>query len=653
MNRVVKRSVGLNVTVLEDRLTPVRFDFRFDYDRFSNGDSIFFDSPERVAALEAAGKELGALLKDNLAAIAPNLSMKRLWTAQFVNPSTGADERLENLFVGEDTIIIYVGGKSTGDGERFVALASGGTVANASGDGPFQDAVYTRNQLGAWGLDGTFTDFGPWGGSISFNLETNWYFGADPNGAQPDQINFRSTVLHELGHILGYGTATSWSQKIEQSVVDSRWYFTGPHAIRANNGLTVPVEFEDAAAHWAPGVKSVKENRPAIMNGDPADHIYQNYTTLDLAGLRDIGWEIDSVSPPVPPLPPEPPQPPPPPPPEPPVPPQPPKPPLAREELTIISSDKGRVGQILVFNPNGSIRTQFTPYGNFTGGVRSAAAELTGDKFADIVTAPGPSMAPEVRIFDGRTNALIRSFLAYEESFTGGVFLASADLNQDGFDEVITSADVGGGPRIRVFDGRTNDVIADFLGIEDPRFRGGCRISVGDMNGDGVADLAVAAGVGGGPRVALYDGVSIRQGRPEKLIADFFIFEPKLQDGVFVALGDINGDGRADLTFGAGPGGGPRVYILDGQAMLASNGQNRLAIANFFAGDPESRSGIRVAVKRLNSDNRSELLISSGPGQAPTVSRYDGFELSTNPNPKPTSSETLFEAEFNGGIFIG
>ncbi len=44
-------------------------------------------------------------------------------------------------------------------------------------------------------------------------------------------------------------------------------------------------------------------------------------------------------------------------------------------------------------------------------------------------------------------------FFAYNPSFTGGVRVATGDVNGDGAAEVITSPGQGGGPHVRVFDG--------------------------------------------------------------------------------------------------------------------------------------------------------------------------------------------------------
>ena len=106
----------------------------------------------------------------------------------------------------------------------------------------------------------------------------------------------------------------------------------------------------------------------------------------------------------------------------------------------------------------------------------------------------------------------------------------------------------------------------------DPNFRGGARAAVGDINGDGVPDLAVAAGFGGGPRIAVINGTKALTtdgfNTADRLVGDFFAFGDALRNGAYLAIGDVNGDGFGDLIFGAGPGGGPEVLTISGKSLL-------------------------------------------------------------------------------------
>ena len=220
---------------------------------------------------------------------------------------------------------------------------------------------------------------------------------------------------------------------------------------------------------------------------------------------------------------------------------------------------------------------------------------------------------------------------------------------------LVVTPDEGGGPRARVFDGKTGRQIAAFFGIDDPAFRGGARVAVGDLNGDGEAELIVSAGFGGGPRVTIWDGAKLSAGDPNgAAIANCFAFEPALRNGSYVAAGDVTGDGTADAIFGAGPGGGPRVRIFTGAGLLGAartvgtlDDIPQLQVANFFGGDVEHRSGTRVTVKNLDGDRFAEVLVGSGAGAGNRVTAYAGKTVPGNGTP------TLLAFDGTGGVFVG
>src|SRR5439155_18611068 len=96
------------------------------------------------------------------------------------------------------------------------------------------------------------------------------------------------------------------------------------------------------------------------------------------------------------------------------------------------------------------------------------------------------------------------------------------------------------------------------------------------------------------------------------------VFEETLRNGVYPAIGDMNGGGFAGLMVGAGPGGAPRTIVLSGAVLTSANIGPALAspLANLFAGDPANRSGVRVAAVDVDGDGRAELV--SGAADGPT-----------------------------------
>jgi len=170
----------------------------------------------------------------------------------------------------------------------------------------------------------------------------------------------------------------------------------------------------------------------------------------------------------------------------------------------------------------------FLPYGpGFTGGVSVAAASLNGDGHADLVTGAGPGGQPLVRAFDSVDMEVLHNFLAYDPSFAGGVNVAGGDVNHDGVEDLITGPGAGGGPHVRVFSGVDGSPIRSFFAF-DTAFLGGVRVASADVNRDGFGDVIVGMGPGGG-LVRIYDGETL------DLLDSFYPFGEDHLAGVHVA----------------------------------------------------------------------------------------------------------------------
>ena len=80
-----------------------------------------------------------------------------------------------------------------------------------------------------------------------------------------------------------------------------------------------------------------------------------------------------------------------------------------------------------------------------------------------------------------------------------------------------------------VLDGATDIELLNFFAF-DAAFTGGVRVGVGDLDGDGQADIVAAAGPGGGPHVTVFDGVS------GMALGSFFAYPTDVIGGVYPSV---------------------------------------------------------------------------------------------------------------------
>lgn len=587
----------LRLDQLEVRENP-SLTIQFDYSYDSSG---FFNDQSRRDALQAAANTLTSRITTTLGAISPTAGNN--WTITTFNPSDpfnhASDIALTNLNVAAGTIIVYAGAE-TGLGGGEAGLGGYGGYS-ASGSGAWLDSLRTRGNTG----------FAPWGGSITFDPGTNWNFSTA--GPASNQIDFLTVATHELGHVLGFGTAQEFNQYVSGDI------FFGPNATAVNGGYP-HLQSNADQSHWRQGTTSYGQAvsmQPVVVAGTRVV-----FSELDYAVLSDVGWAVTGYVAPTGPAPTA--------------------PPGGQSSAPVPTSpiiagnfvrgqDPAAVssgnGTFQLYNASSSnlnpVGSPVTAFAGYQGSVRVATGDVNGDGIQDIIVAAGAGGGPHVKIFDGATGQLIQSFFAFDPGFTGGIFVAAADVDNDGRADVIITPDVGGGTHVRIFGaGDPNRLMASFFGIDAPGFAGGSRAAAGDINGDGYADLVVTAGLGGGSHTVIWNGRSLGSGVPTRLTGDFYAIDPSFvadKNGVFVALSDLDGDGFQDLVIGAGN----RVRVLSGQTIQARGGAAAAASPNndFFVGDGSVKSSVRLAGGDFDGNGRGEVLIGSADGQAGMVYR--------------------------------
>ncbi|HEY8503636.1 MAG TPA: hypothetical protein VIL46_03585, partial [Gemmataceae bacterium] len=292
--------------------------------------------------------------------------------------------------------------------------------------------------------------------------------------------------------------------------------------------------------------------------------------------------------------------------------------PAADAALVAVGAGPGAAPWVKVLEAgSGAERLAILAYdASFTGGVRVALADLTGDGTPDLVTAPGPGGGPHVKLFDGATGNLLESFYAYDKKFTGGVCVAAGET---GFGPgIVTGADLGGGPHVRVFtpQGKLQN---EFFAYEQS-FTGGVRVALG-REGDGSATVVTAPGAGGGPHVKVFDA------RSGKELRGFFAYDPSFTGGVSVAAYDLDADGASEVVTGAGPGGGPHVRSF--------RGADGSPMHNFFAAHWNQTGGTHVAVLPATAAGPPQLAVGMNFGDGARVRRFAALTGWGGARPEP------------------
>ena len=249
-----------------------------------------------------------------------------------------------------------------------------------------------------------------------------------------------------------------------------------------------------------------------------------------------------------------------------------------------------------------------------------------------IVAGAGPGGSPFVVAYNHEGISRF-GFYAYDEDFRGGVRVATGDFNGDGIPDIVTAPGPGRQADIRLFSGVSGSQFGQFLAY-DASMTAGVFVATGDVDGDGILDIITGAGNSAEPRVRVFSGLQLHLAP----IRDFLAY-PGYNVGVNVAAGDFNADGKADIVTGPELGN-PHVKVFDG------SDPSEPLIRQFFAYNPIYPVGATVAVGDFDADGTPDIVTGAGAPGGPHVKAFSGVDSAL------LLEFYAYDAAFTGGVRV-
>lgn len=265
----------------------------------------------------------------------------------------------------------------------------------------------------------------------------------------------------------------------------------------------------------------------------------------------------------------------------------------------------------------GSLAASFTPYSAPGFGANVGAGSIDQEEIDRVLTGPGPGevFGPQVRAFAWEGTPLAKvNFYAYG-TLKFGVGVASASLDGDASQEIMTGAGPGAvfGPHVRGwnYDGQALSAVGKVSFFAYSTLRYGVNVASGDVDGDGFGELLTGPGPGAlfGSQLRGFQYDDVQVAAMSKVDA---VVYAGATHGLHVGSGDLDDDRVDEIACGPGPSAlsNSELVLYDYWPL---SGLVEMAGSRFEA-FPGAVGGARVAtVQAWDVDFHDELLASRGP----------------------------------------